>query len=99
MKKFVAAAMLAFTLAGFAAPVLAQSGEAVGEIRKIDKAAGKVTVQHGPITGGLDMPGMTMVFRAKDATLLDRIKVGEKVAFTILRENGALYILSAEPRP
>jgi len=99
MKKFIAAMMLAFTLGGLATPVMAQSGEAVGEIRKIDKAAGKVTILHGPITGDLDMPGMTMVFRAKDAALLDRVKVGEKVAFTILRENGALYIISAEPRP
>lgn len=99
MKKITAATLLAFTLGGFAGPVLAQSGEAVGEIRKVDKAAGKITIMHGPITGNLDMPGMTMVFRAKDAALLDRLRVGEKVAFTVLRENGAFYILSAESRP
>ena len=33
-----------------------------GEVRKVDKAAGKITVKHGPIAN-LDMPGMTMVLR------------------------------------
>ena len=30
-----------------------------GEVRKVDKEQGKVTLRHGPIAN-LDMPGMTM---------------------------------------
>ena len=36
-----------------------------GEVKKVDKDAGKVTIKHGPIKN-LDMPGMTMIFRVKD---------------------------------
>ena len=32
-----------------------------GVVKKIDKAGGKVTVAHGPLTN-LNMPAMTMVF-------------------------------------
>lgn len=40
-----------------------------GEIRKVDLANGKVTLKHGDIKH-MDMPGMTMVFTAKDKALL-----------------------------
>ena len=39
-----------------------------GEVRKIDPAAGKITIKHGPIQH-MDMPGMTMVFTARDKAL------------------------------
>jgi Cu/Ag efflux protein CusF len=51
-----------------------------GEIRKVDAAAGKVTLKHGPIAN-LDMPPMTMAFDVKDRTALDGLKVGDKVRF------------------
>ena len=53
---------------------------ASAEVRRIDKAAGKVTLRHGEIKS-LDMPPMTMVFQVPDLTLLDRVKVGDKVRF------------------
>ena len=40
-----------------------------GEVRKVDKEQGKVTLKHGPIAN-LDMPGMTMVFKVADPKLL-----------------------------
>ena len=51
-----------------------------GEVRKIDKEAGKVTLRHDKIEN-LDMPGMTMVFKVKDKSMLDNIQVGDKVKF------------------
>jgi len=51
-----------------------------GEVRKVDRAAKKVTLKHGPIVN-LDMPGMTMVFAVKDPALLDKLKAGDKVKF------------------
>ncbi len=51
-----------------------------GEVRKIDKDAKKITLKHGELKN-LDMPAMTMVFQVKDAALLDKVKVGDKVKF------------------
>jgi Cu/Ag efflux protein CusF len=51
-----------------------------GEVRKVDKGAGTITLKHGDIKN-LDMPGMTMAFRAKDPAMLTGVKVGDKVRF------------------
>ena len=46
-------------------PALATSHDSSGEVIKIDKSAGKITLKHGPIKN-LDMDSMTMVFRVAD---------------------------------
>jgi Cu(I)/Ag(I) efflux system periplasmic protein CusF len=51
-----------------------------GEVRKIDKETGKMTLRHGPLAN-LDMPAMTMVFQVSDKAMLDQVKVGDKVRF------------------
>jgi Cu(I)/Ag(I) efflux system periplasmic protein CusF len=69
-----------------------------GEVKKIDKAAGKITFKHGDIIN-LGMPGMTMTFTAKDAHLLDKVKVGDQVKF-VAGMSGNQYIVTAiEPQP
>ncbi len=67
-----------------------------GEVRKIDAAAGKITLRHGDITN-LDMPAMTMVFRVKDPALLEKVKPGDKVRFTVDQPGGTLTVMSLEP--
>ncbi len=68
-----------------------------GQVKKIDKAAGKVTLAHGPLVNlGMDMP-MTMVFRVKDATWLDQMKEGDKIRFTAENVNGAITVVQFEP--
>jgi len=53
----------------------------VDRSRKIDEAAGKITLKHGPIKNlGMDQ-GMTMTFRVKDPAMLKEVKVGDKVEF------------------
>ena len=79
-------------LVGHAAFALASSHFTDAEVRKVDKAAGKITLKHGEIKN-LDMPGMTMVFQVKDATMLDKVKAGDKVRFTAEKE-GSVYILT-----
>ena len=66
-----------------------------GEVRKIDKEQGKVTLKHGPIAN-LDMPGMTMVFKVADPQMLDGIKEGDKVRFAADRVNGAITLTAME---
>ena len=75
-----------------------QSGTGEGEVRRIDKEAKKVTLRHGPIVG-FDMSAMTMVFVVKTAQMLETLKVGDKVRFTVVRENGAMILESLEPAP
>src|SRR6187431_2449725 len=66
-----------------------------GEVRKIDKAQGKVTLRHGPIVN-LDMPAMTMVFTVSNPKMLDSIKEGDKVKFTADKVNGAITVTAIE---
>ena len=73
----------------------AASVNADGEVRKIDKEQGKVTLKHGPIAN-LDMPGMTMIFKVADAKLLEAIKEGDKVRFAADRVNGAMTVTAIE---
>lgn len=65
----------------------------VGEVKKINEAAGKITIKHGPIPN-LDMDSMTMVFRVADAGLLKKVKPGDKITFEADRVNGALTVTS-----
>nr|WP_315495109.1 copper-binding protein [uncultured Rhodoferax sp.] len=62
-----------------------------GEIRKVDKEAGKVTIKHGEIKN-LDMPGMTMIFTAKEKSLLDKVQAGDKVKFAVINDGGKMVV-------
>lgn len=66
------------------------------EVRKVDKAAKKITLKHGQIKN-LDMPPMTMVFQVKDAALLEQVQAGDKVRFTADKVGGAYLVLTLEP--
>lgn len=80
-----------------AAPAAASaSAMADGEVRKVDKDAGKITLKHGPIQS-LDMPAMSMVFRAQDPAMLDVVKVGDKVRFKADKIQGAYTITELQP--
>jgi Cu(I)/Ag(I) efflux system periplasmic protein CusF len=101
---FAAAAVLAHAQSAPAsaadrAPTQATSTAAPqsdGEVRKIDKAQGKLTLRHGPLEN-LSMPGMTMVFKVADPKLLDNLKEGDKVKFTAEKINGAFTVTAVQP--
>ena len=75
----------------------AASDLADGEVRKIDKAQGKLTLKHGPIAN-LEMPAMTMIFKVADPKMLDKLEVGDKVQFAAQRVNGAITVVAISPR-
>jgi len=90
-RSLAAAALIAVGLAG---PALAQNLPVVtGRVEKVDKAAEKITIDHGPIKN-LDMDSMTMVFRAGDKAMLDQVKPGDRVQFTADRVNGHITVTS-----
>jgi Cu/Ag efflux protein CusF len=66
-----------------------------GEVRKIDKAAGKVTIKHGEIKS-IGMAPMTMVFKVKDPALLDKVAVNDKVKFNVVQSGGDYIVMSIE---
>jgi Cu/Ag efflux protein CusF len=68
---------------------------AEGEVRKVDKAAKKITLRHGPIPS-IDMPPMTMVFPVKDPALLDKAKPGQKVRFQAEMIGGTATVTQIE---
>lgn len=66
-----------------------------GEIKKVDKDAGKISIKHGPLPS-LEMPGMTMVFRVMDPAMLAQVKSGDKVRFVAEKVGGALTVTKIE---
>lgn len=69
---------------------LADVEYSTGTIKKIDAKAGKVTIIHGPLMT-LDMPAMTMVFRA-DATMIANMSEGQDIEFVANRVKGKLTV-------
>ena len=65
------------------------------EVRKVDKEGKKITLKHGEIKN-LDMPPMTMVFRVKDAAMLDKIQPGDKVMVSVEKLDGAFTVTVME---
>ena len=92
----MAASMLVLSGGMLASVTLAQAPMVNGQVTKIDEAAGKITLRHGPIKK-LDMnEGMTMVFRAQDPAMLKQVKVGDKVKFDADRVNGQVTVTKIE---
>jgi Cu/Ag efflux protein CusF len=79
-----------------ASAVCAQTPLADGQVIKIDQAAGKITIKHGPLKQfGMD-EGMTMVYRAADPAMLTAVKPGDKIKFAPDRVNGQFVITKIE---
>lgn len=72
-------------------PALAQQGSASGEVRRIDAAAGKITIKHGSIEA-LQLPAMTLVYII-EVEMLEGIRPGDTVKFTAERRNDQYVII------
>lgn len=64
-----------------------------GVVKKIDWAAGQITLQHGPLAN-FNMPGMTMPFKVKHPAWLETVKVGDSVRFRAEYIDGSYTIVS-----
>jgi len=108
MKKLLVATAIACVSGAFTAPLMAadmahmEHGAmhaaaaaqlADGVVKKVDKAAGTLTLAHGPLNG---MPGMTMVFRVKESAWLDQLKAGQKIRFAAEELKGAMTVVRIE---
>ena len=57
------------------------SGSGSGKVTELDKAGGKITIEHGPIPA-VGWPEMTMGFKA-DPKIISDLAVGDQVDFTL----------------
>lgn len=78
-------------------PAHAGMGDVMAEgiVKKVDRAQGKLTIQHGPLAN-LDMPPMTMVFRVRHSSMLEQVKPGDAIHFRAERVNGVLTVTQIE---
>jgi Cu/Ag efflux protein CusF len=91
--------MIAAFAVGFAALAQASSSTPAytdAEVRKVDRAAGKVTLKHGAIAN-LEMPPMTMVFAVPNRKLLDTLKEGDRVRFRAEDVKGTFVVVELLP--
>jgi Cu(I)/Ag(I) efflux system periplasmic protein CusF len=77
---------------------IAQTGMADGEVVKIDQAAGKITIKHGPLKKLNMDEGMTMVFKAQDPAMLKQVKQGDKIRFDADNVNGQFTVTKIEKK-
>lgn len=52
-----------------------------GVVKKIDKAAGEIVIQHGQLDS-IGMAPMTMAFGVADRSWLNQLKAGDKIRFS-----------------
>ena len=71
----------------------AKTHKAVGTVKKVDPAGGKVTLAHGPIQS-LKWPAMTMSFTVKDKALLGKFSQDKKVEFDFVQQ-GSDYVITS----
>jgi Cu(I)/Ag(I) efflux system protein CusF len=60
----------------------AKTGDSTGVVKAVDSGAGTITLDHQPIPG-VGWPAMTMTFKAMPPSLMDGVKAGDKVKFSV----------------
>jgi Cu(I)/Ag(I) efflux system protein CusF len=96
MSRLLAALVLALSLTSMSGYATEQSAMAEGEVRRVDPAAKKLTIRHGPLPK-LDMPAMTMVFQVSDPALLEQVKPGDRIRFDAEKVDGNYRVTKIEP--
>lgn len=68
----------------------------MAEVRRVDKAARKLSLRHEHIKN-LDMPPMTMVFQVREGLAIDNLQAGQRVRFQALQDKGAYWVVGLQP--
>lgn len=91
-------ALLALAVFGFAYATdgTAQPETAKGtmaQVRSVNAAQGRITLKHEAIAS-IGMEAMTMAFTAKDPQSLQGLVAGDTVRFTVVVEQGKLFLVT-----
>ena len=71
----------------------AKSHKGIGTVKKVDRAAGTVTLAHGPVES-MKWPAMTMSFAIRDKAMLDKLSPEKKVEFEFV-QRGTDYVITS----
>jgi Cu/Ag efflux protein CusF len=66
-----------------------------GRIVKVDIGAGKITIDHKPISR-FHLESMTRIFRVKDPTMLTALTPGDKIRFRVERGDDGFIVTDIE---
>jgi Cu(I)/Ag(I) efflux system protein CusF len=67
-----------------------------GQVVKIDAARSRITLRHAPIRS-INMEAMTMPFKVREAGMLDTLKPGDRVNFSVAMQDDELVITELRP--
>lgn len=106
MKQLVLRALAGATFAILLVPAIAADGvptakvasqpPSEGTVRRLDRAAGSITITHGPIEN-LGMGAMTMTFSFKKGVVPASVKDGDKVRFRAEEKDGQYAVVRVMP--
>ena len=86
-------AMRSMSTTGVGTEAQVKTHKGVGTVKKIDAAARRVTLAHGPIPS-LKWPAMTMGFAVKDKALLGKLAPEKKIEFEFVQD-GRDYVITS----
>lgn len=66
------------------------------EVRRVDKAARKLSLRHEHIKN-LDMPPMTMVFQVREGLSIDELQAGQRIRFQSVQDKGSYWVVGLQP--
>lgn len=88
---FVAALLSLAASTHAASPADGKAEVVKAEVVKVDAGRGKVTLKHAAIKS-IKMQAMTMPFKVKDAAMLEALKAGDKVTFSVATVDDELVV-------
>ena len=98
MRRTLILVAVALAIVDAPAATISQSVMVDGTVKKVDEAAGKITIQHGPLKKFDMEDGMTMVFRANDPAMLKQVRPGDKIRFEPEHVNGQFTVMKIEKK-
>lgn len=69
------------------------SGQGEGVVKAVDTEERRIRIEHGPITGTLQMSGMAMAFRVAPGIDVSAFAPGAKVKFTLTRDENRQFVI------
>lgn len=69
------------------------SGQGEGVVKAVDTEERRIRIEHGPITGTLQMSGMAMAFRVAPGIDVSAFAPGTKVKFTLTRDENRQFVI------
>lgn len=69
------------------------SGQAEGVVKAVDLEERRIRIEHGPISGSLQMMGMTMAFKVAPGVDMSALAPGAKIRFTVVRDAKGLFLI------